>query len=582
MRTFAAITLCVLTLASVPAGPLSGQAREEPFDLLIVGARVIDGTGNPWHYADVAIRDGRIVRVREDLSGAPATRTIDATGMYVVPGFIDLHSHAGDSGEGSRGLTDPDPRYRAAPGLVSQGLTTLVANQDGGGPWPIAEQMAALRELGTGPNTIVLVGHGTVRSEVMGDDHRREATPAEIDRMKALVRRGMEEGAWGVSGGYEYVPMRWATTDESVALVEEVAPWNGVYIVHERASGRQPMWWWPSMGDPPHITMLDAVLETIEVAERTGVTSVETHIKARGSRYWGSSGAIIHQIDRARERGVSIWADQYPYNTTGSDGNMVLISPFVREAAREAAGQEEEPNYTAALRRHLNDPDDAARIRRDIEYEMYRRGGPANILVVDHPRDGWVGKTLLELANELGRTPVETGIALQTEGDPNRPGGGQIRGFSLSELDAENYMAQPWLATATDAGVALPGDGFIHPRYYGTFPRKIARYVMERGVISLEFAIRSMTSLPAQILGLEDRGVLREGNWADVVVFDPDEIEDRSEPLHPYRKAEGIEFVLVNGEFVVEGGETTDALPGRVLTPAGQGHGPATDEGLEE
>lgn len=556
----------ILFLAVGVAGPAELRAQQEPFDLVVVGGRVIDGTGNPWTYADIGIRDGRIVEVAPRLVGASAERTIDASGRYVVPGFIDIHSHGADQGEGSHGLADDDPRYRAAPGLVSQGLTTLVGNQDGRGPLPISGQIETLRDRGTGPNTIVLVGHGTVRSEVMGDDFRREATAAEIARMKALVRQGMEDGAWGLSGGYEYVPMRWASTDEIVALVEEVTPWNGVYVVHERASGRQPMWWWPSMGDPPHLTMLDAVLETVEVAERTGVTAVQTHVKARGSRYWGSSGAVVRQIEQARARGVDIWADQYPYNTTGSDGNMVLISPFVREAAEQAAG-EGQPDYAAALRDHLDDPVDAERIRRDVEYEMHRRGGPGNILVVDHPREDWVGMTLAELAESRGETPVQVGLALQLEGDPERPGGGQIRGFSLAEEDVETYMVQPWLLTSTDAGIALPGDGFIHPRYYGTFPRKIRHYALDRGVIPLEFAIRSMTSLPAMVLGIEDRGTIREGNWADLVIFDPERIRDRSEPLEPYRKAEGIEYVLVNGSFVVEAGETTGALPGHVLTP---------------
>jgi len=574
MWLIAMLLTLVSSLFSGFATDLHGQVDDEPFDLLVVGGRVIDGTGNPWFHADVAVREGRIVAVGPDLEEARAGRTIDAGGKYVVPGFIDVHSHGADVGEDRRGLTDSDPRYRSAPGLVSQGLTTLVGNPDGGGQWPIGEQLATMRERGTGPNVIVLVGHGVVRSEVMGGDHRRSATDAEIKEMKALVRRGMQEGAWGLSGGYEYVPMRWATTDEIVALVEEVEPWNGIYSVHERASGRQPMWWWPSMGDPPHVTMLDAVLETIEVAERTGVTSVQTHVKIRGSRYWGSGGGIVNQIERARNRGVDIWADQYPYNTTGSDGRMVLISPFVREAAEDAASQEEDADYTAALRRHLDDPRDAERIRRDVEYEMYRRGGPSNILVVDHPREEWVGKTLQELSEQLGRNPVETGIVLQLQGDPHRPGGGQIRGFSLSELDLENFTKEPWLLTASDAAIALPGDGFVHPRYYGTFPRKIRRYALDRKVITLEFAVRSMTSLPAQVLGLDDRGMVREGQWADLVVFDPDRIEDRSEPLHPYRKAAGIDYVLVNGEFVVEEGETTGALPGRVLTPSQYGYGP--------
>ncbi len=564
------ILSAVLVLLSVPGG----TGAQESFDLLIRGGRVIDGTGNPWFYADVGIRDGRIVAVGP-LTNAMATRVLNAEGKVVTPGFIDLHSHAGDEGRGPfarRSLSDDDPRNRAAPNMVAQGATTLVVNQDGRSPWPLARQRADYESKGIGPNAIMLVGHGAVRSQVMGDDYRRAATADETRAMRALVSQGMEEGAFGMSGGHEYAPMIWSTTDEIVELVSAVGPYNGVYIVHERSSGPEPMWWWPSQDEPGAPSMLDSVIETIEVAERTGVASVQTHIKVRGAHYWGSSGALIQLIGRARERGVNIWADAYSYNTTGSDGQTVLIPPWVRQIAerREA----ETPDYSATLRRLLEQPDTAAMIRVDVAHEIRRRGDAENLLILEHPQPGMVGRTIRELATERGVDPVQMGILLQLEGDPARPGGALLRGFSLSEGDLEAFYRQSWVATASDAGITMPGDGPTHPRYYGTFPRKIRRFALEKGTVSVEGAIRSMTSLPAQILGLRDRGLIREGQWADVVILDLENIRDMATPLEPHQYAEGIDHVLVNGNFVIENGTHTWNLPGVVITPESRGQRP--------
>jgi len=567
--SFGAVAL--LLAAVTGAGPGEGIEAQESHDLLLTGGRVVDGTGNPWVPGDIAVRDGQIVGVG-DLSGHTAERVLELDGRMVAPGFIDLHSHAGDAGGGPfarRHLGSEDPRDRAAPNLVAQGATTLVVNQDGRGPWPIRDRIEAYERLGIGPNAILLVGHGTVRGRILGEDFRRGATPDEIDRMRDLVRQAMEEGAYGMSGGHEYVPMRWATTDEIVALVGEVAPWRGIYVVHERSSGPEPMWWWPSQHEPGAPTMIDAVLETIEVAERTGVNSVQTHIKARGSHYWGTGTALVHLIERARARGVPIWADAYSYNTTGSDGRTVLIPPFVREAARrEARGAGRgDADYTATLERMLEHPDSAAMIRMDVAHEIRRRGSAGNLLVLEYPREGYVGRTLLELAEDRGLDPVETAIHLQLEGDPSRPGGGLVRGFSLSELDLETFYRQPWVATASDAGITMAGDGSTHPRYYGTFPRRIRRFAIEKELGTIEDAVRSMTSLPAQILGLRDRGLLREGMRADLVVFDPETIRDEATALDPHQYPTGIDFVFVNGEMVIENGEHTWALPGVVITP---------------
>ena len=500
-----------LLAVGVPTAPCGAQAsaagqppaRSAPFDVLITGGRILDGTGNPWVYGDVGIRDGRIALVG-DLQGMPATRVIDARGKIVAPGFIDIHSHADDGASARGGFRDPDARRRAAPNLVTQGITTVVVNHDGRSPLPIRDQRAFLEKNGIGPNAMLMVGHGTVRREVMGTDFRRAATPAEVQRMRALVRQALQEGAVGLSAGLEYVPGRWSTTDEVVALAEEVAPFRGVYISHERSEGRDPMWYWPSQDAPGPPTLLDAVSETIEIGERAGITVVASHIKAKGASYWGSSHAAIQLIERARARGVDVWADQYTYNTSGTDGNTVLIPDWVF-AAREGtpASGATRPDYRAALRAVLADSAKAAAMRRDIDHEITRRGGPGNVVVFDYPDSSVVGKSIGDIAAVRKLSPVETAIALQLEGRADRAGGGRMRGFSMSEMDMEAFAALPWVATASDAGIALPEDGpATHARFYGTFPRKIRRYALERGVLSVEDAVRSMTSLPVQIMRL--------------------------------------------------------------------------------
>ena len=563
-----------LVLGTIPRAegqrPATSTAQApERYDLLITGGRVYDGTGNPWFHADVGIRGDRIAAIG-NLRGATATRTIDATGRIVVPGFIDLHSHADDGSSPRGGFRDADPKRRAAPNLVMQGITTVVVNHDGRSPWPIAEQRALIAKNGIGPNTLLLVGHGTVRRQVMGTDVRRPATAAEITRMRALVRQAMLEGASGMSAGLEYEPGRWSETHEVVELARELVPFDGVYISHERAEGQDPMWYWPSQdsGGPP--TLLDAVRETIEIGERTGATVVASHIKAKGANYWGSSGAAIQLIESARARGVEVWADQYTYPTSGTDGNTVLIPQWALRplvtALPPPPGGRPRVDMVTHLRQVLADTVASAKVRRDIAHEIARRGGADNVIIFDYPDSSVVGKSVGAIARERNLSPVDAAIDLQLKGDPNRAGGGRMRGFSMSERDMESFAAQPWVATASDAGIALPDDGpRTHARFYGTFPRKIQHYALARGVISVEDAIRSMTSLPAQILGLPDRGLLRAGYIADVAVLDLARYESKATFFEPHQYAEGVDHVITNGEFLVDGGKLTWKLPGRIL-----------------
>lgn len=561
LRLTAARVLAVLTLvlpASLVAQEQGGAGVEHRFDTVITGGLVLDGSGNPSFRADIGIADGRIVAVGS-LPAATADQVIDASGRVVAPGFIDIHSHADEVNR--TGLRDADPRRRSAPNLVTQGITTVVVNQDGRSPWPIREQRAAIERLRTGPNAILLVGHGAIRRQVMGDDFRRPATPAEVDQMRTLVRQALDEGAFGMSAGLEYVPGRWSTTDEVAALVGEIVPYRGVYISHERSEGSDPMWYWPSQHEPDPPTLIDAVRETIEIGERTGAVVVASHIKAKGAHYWGTGQKVIQMIEEARARGVQVYADQYPYDTSGSDGSTVLIPDWVFEGAGRGAA-----DLRPRLEAVLADDARAAALREDIAHEVRRRGGEEKIVVFDYPDSAYVGKTLAELSAERGVEPVDMAIALQLEGYPDRRGGARIRGFSMSEQDIEAYAAKPWVATATDGGITLPADGpGTHARFYGTFPRKIRHYALDRGVISLEHAVRSATSLPAQILGLDDRGSIREGMAADIVVFDVERIRDTATFFEPHQYAQGIDFVLVNGELVVDRGQPTGALPGVII-----------------
>jgi hypothetical protein len=295
-------------LVAQPSAPATATSQALSFDVLIRNGRVFDGTGNPAFPADIGIRGGRIVAVGR-LPGATAVRIVDAKGKHVAPGFIDIHSHADDGASIEGGFLDKDPRYRAAPNLVTQGVTTVEVNHDGRSPWPIADQRSFLERNGIGPNALLMVGHGTVRARVMGNDFRRAARPDEIAKMQVLVRQAMREGAIGLSAGLEYVPMRWSTTDEVVALAREIVPFGGVYIAHQRAEGGDPMWYWPSQDGPGAPTLMDAVQETIDIGERTGARVVASHIKAKGEHWRGTSdrhrlhGGAAGHARRQRPRG---------------------------------------------------------------------------------------------------------------------------------------------------------------------------------------------------------------------------------------------------------------------------------------
>ncbi len=536
-----------------PRKPLP-LAEQPSCDVLFVNGKILDGSGNPWVYGDVAVKAGRIISIGKLEGKIEAGRIVDISGKIICPGFIDIHTHTYDNVAGPEVWAGAAGRRFGAPNYASQGVTSVISNSCGYGPVELKTQMAVLEERGTGVNVMLLIGHNSVRREVMADNFRRPATAEEIEKMAAFVRRAMADGAFGMSSGLEYVPAIWSTEDEVSALVKELVPFDGVFMAHERSAGLTPMWYVPSQDPPGPPTMIENIQELIRVSEKTGGRVVASHIKARGEDFWGASSVLVRLINEARNRGVDIWADCYPYNTSGSDGSVILIP-------RWALGREPQKSLQAAL----DDPKMAADLDLDIRAALNWRGGADNIIIMDYPDEEAVGKSLGELARARGISDVEMVLKLQFEGYPDRRGGARLRGFSLSETDIEAFYSQPWVATSSDGRIALPGDGPVHPRYYGTFPRKIRHYAMEREIVSVENAIRSMTSLPAAICGLRDRGMVREGFHADLVVFDPDAIKDEATFFEPHQHASGIDYVLVNGRFTVEAGKLTEARPGIVI-----------------
>ncbi len=555
LRVSGIFAVAILTVAAIPVRPIQVPEATSNCDVLFVNGKVMDGSGNPWFYGDVAVTNGRISAVGKLKSKLRAARTIDLEGKVIAPGFIDIHTHTFDSVTNEKVWAGSEEARYGAPNYVSQGVTTVVTNQCGYGPPSIKVQKATLAAKGTGVNVLIMIGHNAVRREVMKNDHRRPATAEEIAAMASLVKQAMEDGALGMSSGLEYVPSIWSTTNELVALVREIVPYDGVFMAHERSAGLTPMWYVPSRDEPGPPTMIENIQELIEISELTGGRVVAAHIKARGADFWGASSVIIRLINEARARGVDIWADCYPYNTSGSDGSVVLIP-------RWALGRNPRETLSAVVK----DSERSADLDIDIRAALNWRGGADNIIVMDYPDSSIIGKSLGELARSRGISDVEMVLGLQFEGYPNRPGGARLRSFSLSEIDIEAFYGQPWVATSSDGSIALPSDGPVHARYYGTFPRKIRHYAMDRGVVSVEDAVRSMTSLPATICGLRDRGMVREGFRADLVAFDPETVRDTATFFEPHQYAAGIEYVLVNGEFTVDGGKLTGARPGLVLT----------------
>ena len=521
-------SLCAaLLLATLPAlGGAGAPAEAQERTVLIRNGRVMDGSGNPWIHADVLLRGDRIAAVGP-LGDVDADEVIDATGLYVTPGFIDTHSHSGP-GLATPGLSHAEP-------LLAMGLTTVFINPDGGGPVDLAAQRAALLADGLGVNAAQLVPHGSVRREVLGEADRH-ATPAELDRMRALVVDGMEEGAWGLSSGTYYVPGSYAPPEEIEELAEEVAPYGGAYTSHHRDESTYS------------IGLIASVEEVINVGRVAGIPTVLTHVKALGPMVWGYGAAIVQRVERARAEGVQVFADQYPYTASSTGLGAALLPRWSQAGGRDS------------LMARMDAPATMARIREGMVDGLARRGGADRIQFRRHRPDPSIeGKLLSQVAAERGQDPIDTAIDLLREGGPG------IVSFNMHDDDVETLMAQPWTMTSSDGDLVPMAEGVPHPRAYGAFARKLRAYVVEEGVVTLEDAIRSMTSLPALVFGMPDRGALRAGAAADVVVFDLGRVRDVATFTDPHRYSEGMVHVFVNGRAAIRDGAFTGERPGRVL-----------------
>jgi dihydroorotase/N-acyl-D-amino-acid deacylase len=532
-----------------------------PYDVVIQHGRIVDGTGSPWYSGDIGIRQGRIAAIG-NLTGAPAKSTIDAHGMIVAPGFIDML--------GQSELTIlVNPHL---PSKIYQGITTEITGE-GGSAAPVNETLlradrvgyehyglrpdwrtfhdyfARLEKQGMGINLASYVGATQVRRMVLGDDDRAP-NGAELERMKTLVREAMRDGAVGVSTALQYAPAPYATTEELIALAAEAAKYGGIYATHMRSEGD---------------AIIPALDEAIRIGREAHIPVEIWHLKAAGKANWGRMPEIVAHIQQARDTGVDITADTYAY-PAGFNTFSAIIPPWAHDGG------------DAKLVERLKDPAMRARIRKEMETpggnwdnEWQEVTGPEGFLVgaVANPKLlPLQGKTIAEIAKIWGKDPFDTIFDLLIEDQAFT----SVALFIMSEPDIALALEQPWVSICNDSEGTAP-DGLLgkehpHPRAYGTFPRILRKYVREEKKLTLPDAIRKFSALPAQRMRLTDRGVLKAGMWADVVVFDPETIRDVATFANPNQLSEGMRFVLVNGVPVIEDGKMTNALPGKVLRGA--------------
>ncbi len=518
-------SLCALAALGLFASVSSlSRAAAADYDVILRGGRIHDGRGGPAFVGDVALRGDRIAAVGE-LGAATAPTVLDVSGLLVAPGFIDGHSHAGD-----HELVQPE--LAGAGALLAQGVTTVVINADGWGLSDLAAQRKLILQAGPGVNAAPMIGHRAVRIAVLGMVNRTPSTD-ELARMQDLVRIGFErDGAYGLSTGLIYTPASYAQTDELLALARVAAAAGGFYHSHIRNEAEPAA----------RRAAIDELITIVRTAKMTGIV---THIKGSGPPVWGRAEEVIRQIEAARAAGVAVWADQYPYDA----GATILAALVLPDWAQEGG-----PERTRA---RLLDPATRARIRPEAVAKVAGRGGAGVFMITDYPPDRSVeGRRLDEISRARNQDPIDVALDLLAAGEP------RCIVFSMRDDDIEMFMRQPWTMTASDGfGIAEP-----HPRSYGTFTRKLQTYALERGIITLERALNSMTGQPAEVLGIRDRGVLRAGAFADVVVFDPAKLRERATYARPRVWSEGMVHVFVNGRHALADSRPTGIRAGRVLS----------------
>jgi len=497
------------------------------FDLLIKGARVVDGTGNPWYRADVGVLGAKIAAVGS-LGRHSATRVVEAGDLVLAPGFIDVHTHVEDKVE----------EFPGAANFLRDGVTTIVTGNCGGSKIDLAAFFSGLEELGLGPNLASLIGHNSVRREVMGNENRF-ADATEITRMQELVDTAMRDGAVGLSTGLIYVPGTYAETDEVVALAEVAARHGGVYATHIRSE---------------NLGVLEAVAEAIKIGRKARLPVEISHFKISSPRMWGRSDETIALVENARIEGLDVVVDQYPYEWSSTKLATTLPS-WARAGGHERLV---ERLRQPAVRSRI-----AAEMAERVEAEGY---GDYSYAVVatcewDHSIEG---KSIPEINAIEGRQP---GVSNQIETilELMEAGGAKMVFHKMNGTDVERILRYPNTAVASDGRVIEPGAGVPHPRSYGTNARVLGEFVRKRKLLTLEDAVRRMTSLPARTFGFRDRGLIRVGSAADLVLFDPERVADTATLTEPHGYSVGFALVVVNGVIVVENDALTGERPGTIL-----------------
>jgi len=520
-----------ISLAILLALPISAPRAQAPasYDLLIRNGRIVDGTGSPWYRGDLAVRGDTIARIAPRID-APAARVVDAGGRVVAPGFIDLHTHA------RRGIFE----VPTADNYVRQGVTTLMEGPDGSSPFPLGPFLDRIAATRITPNFGLFVGQGTIRSEVVGLVNRK-ATEPEIEKMRGMVRAGMEDGAFGLSSGLFYVPGTFTPTAEVIELAKVAGRMGGIYISHMRDEANG---------------VLDSVKETIEIGEKGGLPTQVTHHKVIGKANWGKAVETLKLIDEARARGVDATLDQYPYTASSTSIQAALMPAYALEGGRDAVLKRLQ---TPAMRNELKK--ETARI---IQEE--RGGGdPNNVQLArcdwDHSLDG---KRLGDVTRARGLEPTIDNAA-ETVFWIVEKGGCSGIFHAIDEQDLQRILRHPATMIGSDGEIPIFGQANPHPRSYGTFVRVLGRYARDLKTITLEDAVHKMSAFPAQRIGITDRGVLREGLKADIAIFDPATVADRATFEQPHQYAVGVTQVIVNGQVAFEDGKMTAARPGRVL-----------------
>jgi dihydroorotase/N-acyl-D-amino-acid deacylase len=516
--------------SAAPSNPAAFQS----FDRIIAGGTVYDGSGAGGQVMDVGIRGDRITALG-DLSTAPTKDVIDASGLAVVPGFIDIHSHAVNADRETSGLFN----HPQAENYLRQGVTTAIGGPDGRSWYPVAALLEAVGETPIGINFGTFVGHNTVRAEVMGRE-RRAPTADELDAMANLVDTAMREGAWGLSAGLKYIPGAYAETGEVIALARAAAAHDGIYIVHLRDEGRG---------------LLDSVRETLTIGEAAGIPVQVTHHKAMGVSMWGRSVDSLALLDEANARGIDASSDQYPY-TASSTGLSVLFPAWSLAGDR------------AERLERMADPAQRPRIRAGIveSLRIDRAGDDLTRVALANCRwDPTLNGLNLEQVLQRFNEPVTLEAAAERVLWLEAQGGCSAVYHTMSAEDVDRIMRHPRTMIASDGGIYQPGADVPHPRNYGSFARVLGVYVRERGVLDFPTAIHKMSRMPADRMGMSDRGRLAVGAYADVAVLDPDRVIDRATFENPHQMSEGVVHVLVNGQVALRDGALTETRAGRVL-----------------